>query len=38
MNFVALDSDTEKSNNLIRILLAMINQPIDKNTRGQIVK
>ena len=37
LNFVALNSDVEKSNNLVRTLLAMINQPIDQNTRQQIV-
>lgn len=37
LNFVALNGDIEKSNILMRTLFAMINQPIDQNTREQII-
>lgn len=38
MNFVSLKEDVDKSNSLIRTMIAMINQPIDHNTRNQIVE
>ena len=38
MNFVALKSEIEKSEILIKSMLVMINQPISQEIRGQIVK
>ena len=37
MNFVALKDDIGKSNTLVRTMMAMLNQPVDQNTRKQIV-
>ncbi len=37
MNFVSLKCQVGKSNNLIRTMLAMINQEIDLGTKRQIL-
>lgn len=37
MNFVALKDEIGKSNALVRTMIAMLNQPVDQNTRNQIV-
>ena len=37
MNFVAITDDVGKSNVLVKTMIAMISQPIDQNTRRQIV-